>query len=92
MVGKAGLMPSKEDGSCIYLGEDNLCTVYDERPDICNVDIMYDKLLKNGGDVMNITKIDYFKTQNKACNILQREYGIDKKYRIDLEIYNKGND
>lgn len=31
------------DGVCIYLQEDNLCSIYDHRPEICNVDLMYER-------------------------------------------------
>jgi Fe-S-cluster containining protein len=34
-AGKIGL-PTKEDGSCKFLSDDNQCTIYDTRPDICN--------------------------------------------------------
>ena len=35
------------DGVCVYLSDENLCTIYDMRPDICNVDRMYQKVYKN---------------------------------------------
>lgn len=31
------------DGSCIYL-IGNMCSIYDKRPDICRVDVMFDKV------------------------------------------------
>ena len=83
IAGELGFMPSREDGACIHLGEDNLCTIYDERPDICNVEKMYYKRK------LGITKKEYFKMQNEACNLLQKSYGMDEKYRVDPEIYNK---
>lgn len=30
------------NGKCKYLTADNLCAIYENRPDICNVDKMYD--------------------------------------------------
>lgn len=35
------------NGVCIYLTEDNMCSIYDMRPDICNVDLMYEKVYRN---------------------------------------------
>ena len=32
-----------KDGSCSMLGEDGLCSVYDERPIICRVDDIYER-------------------------------------------------
>ncbi|MCI8645668.1 MAG: YkgJ family cysteine cluster protein [Firmicutes bacterium] len=34
------------DGVCIYLSEDNLCNIYSTRPDICNVEKMYNLYYK----------------------------------------------
>lgn len=31
------------DGVCIYLQKDNLCSIYNHRPEICNVDLMYER-------------------------------------------------
>jgi len=33
----------KKDGSCEMLGKDNTCKVYENRPDICRIDKMYEK-------------------------------------------------
>lgn len=30
------------NGRCMYLTKDNLCSIYNERPDICNVSKMYE--------------------------------------------------
>lgn len=30
------------NGRCIHLMDNNLCSIYDERPDICNVRKMYE--------------------------------------------------
>jgi len=88
-AGELGLMPSGKDGACVYLGEDNLCSIYDKRPDRCNIDKMYSITSKATPKTMRLTKAQYFKMQNKACNILQEGYKIDKKYRVAPEIYNK---
>ena len=48
-VGKFPFMKNyaRLDGSCKYLGENNLCSIYDKRPDICNVDKIYERYFAN---------------------------------------------
>ena len=58
IAGKSGLMPAKDDGSCKYLTDENKCSIYDERPELCNVRRMYEKRKKNG---MNISYKEYCK-------------------------------
>lgn len=43
-IGKTGLLKEFENerGECIHLTNDNRCDIYDNRPDICNVNKMYD--------------------------------------------------
>ena len=48
------------DGVCIYLSDDNLCSIYDVRPDICNTDRMYQKVYK---DIMQREVYDEYNTQ-----------------------------
>lgn len=45
------------DGVCIHLTEDNLCDIYSTRPDICNVDRMYELRYK---DIMPRETYDSF--------------------------------
>lgn len=54
------------DGVCKYL-DGNLCSIYDNRPDICNVDKAFELYFK---DV--ISKDDYLKFNREACLILKR--------------------
>lgn len=69
-AGLSGLMPSREDGACLYLGEDNLCTIYDKRPEICRIGEDEDHWWQDNAD---------------ACNRLQELFQIDKSYRVKLE-------
>lgn len=61
-----------DDGSgrCIHLQEDNLCEIYEHRPDICNVDKQYECFYK---DMMSRSEFDDLNT--KGCHILWTEYG-----------------
>ena len=54
------------DGVCIHLSEDNLCDIYSTRPDICNVEKMFE-LQYN--EVMS--KVDYEKLNLEGCKALQ---------------------
>ena len=58
---KIGL-PSKDDGSCVHLTEDNKCAIYDTRPDICNIDTMF-KLIDHG-----LTKKEWYQINENECD------------------------
>ena len=48
IAGEHGFMPQRGDGACLYLTEDNLCEIYDTRPELCNVKTMYKKKMEEG--------------------------------------------
>lgn len=54
------------DGVCKYLTEDNLCSIYDNRPKICNTKLYY---------LMNLRKKqsweEFVKESRKGCKALQ---------------------
>jgi len=55
------------DGICKYLDfETKLCKIYENRPDICRVDVMYKKIYKN-----YYSKHEFFKLNYEACKILK---------------------
>lgn len=54
----------KGNGTCMYL-KDNLCSIYDNRPDICRIDYMFEKIYKT-----IMTKDEYYKLNYKACREL----------------------
>jgi uncharacterized protein len=68
-----GLMPDRGDGACINLQQDNSCAIYETRPDICRV---------------IGTKKDYIEN-TKVCHALIDYYDLDKKYKIDLNEYER---
>lgn len=57
-----------KSGICKYLGQDNLCTIYSQRPIFCRVDDAFDLIFKN-----NIRKDDYYKLNYEACRKLKEE-------------------
>lgn len=80
---------AKPDGSCKHLGEDNLCGIYDNRPEICLISFENHKKRAREGSTFTEkvfeTKADYFKANAEMCGVLQNHYGIDKKYRVVLD-------
>ena len=65
------------DNSCSMLTSDNLCSVYDERPIICNI--------KMGGFLLRIDQKTWYKTLADQCNTLITNAGLDPKYLVNLE-------
>jgi len=56
------------DGTCRFFNEGELlCSVYDDRPKICNIDVMY----KNNF-VTSYSKQEFYELNLKECNVLQK--------------------
>ena len=86
LAGQTGLVPSKKDGSCVYLNKENKCDIYEDRPEFCNVKRMYEKRIKNG---LKMTYKDYCKMSNLICNEMIDKLKINKKYKIDIKEYDE---
>ena len=73
------LFPYKwdETGRCEKLNDDNTCSVYDDRPLICNVEKM--------AEFVDIPKEKFFKLNIDQCNFIMDKKGIDLKFRIKIE-------
>ncbi|MGF6989786.1 Fe-S-cluster containining protein [Lachnospiraceae bacterium PM6-15] len=56
------------NGRCKYLTEDNLCAIYADRPEICNVDTMYEKNFSS-----EMTKQEFYDKNLRGCRVL-KEY------------------
>ena len=63
-----------KDGSCEQLTEDGLCSVYEDRPVICNIKLM-SKFFDGSVE-------EYYDMSAKACNMMIEEAGLDSKYLI----------
>ena len=63
-----------EDGSCEKLTEDGLCSVYEDRPIICNIKLM-SKFYQGSTE-------EYYDITAKLCNLLIKEAKLDEKYLI----------
>lgn len=66
------------DGSCKFL-INNQCSIYQNRPEFCNVQIMYEKYFKD-----KYSLAEFYKLNIEVCNNLQEMMKIDTKFRIVL--------
>ena len=89
IAGEQGFMPQRGDGACLYLTEENLCEIYDKRPELCNVKTMYNKKIEEGKLPSEITEIDYYMMSTALCHEMIDYYHMDDKYKIDLKDYAK---
>lgn len=61
-------------GACEkYDAESKLCTVYETRPDVCRVDVVYDRVYKHA-----MSRQEYYRLDEAACESLQREAELTK--------------
>lgn len=58
------------DGVCIYL-KDNLCTIYAERPEICRVDMMYEKYFSHV-----YSRETFYQLNMEVCKTLQKRKDV----------------
>jgi len=56
------------------------CTVYDDRPDICNIDKMYEKYYQSIG--MSID--EYYSYNAAGCNVLIDQFGGPQEKKVFL--------
>ena len=54
------------NGVCVYLTDDNLCSIYSSRPDICSVDIMYEKKYQGV-----LSREEYDRINLEGCRLLK---------------------
>ena len=68
------------NGICIhYDGFKNECKIYNERPDICKVDKMFELQYK-----AYFTKEEFYIENAKVCNSLQEQYGLDNSFNVRI--------
>jgi len=72
----AGFLDTKPGtDECIFL-VDNLCSIYEFRPEICRVDTIYHKYF-SGTEYK-----DFHNYTAEACNTMIRGAGLDDKYLV----------
>ena len=79
-------MPDRGDGGCINLDDDMSCKIYETRPLLCQVDGMFERMKKYKPE-LDQKKWNILNT--KICHDIIDEAGIDPKYKIDLDEYDK---
>lgn len=67
---RVGLFPfmrkyDRGDGACIHLTEDNLCDIYEERPDICNTDKLFQRIYSR-----TMSREEYDRMNMDACRAM----------------------
>ena len=87
IAGKKG-MPDRGDGACVYLDENNLCSIYDTRPLICRVKEFGENIKKKNP---KFSMKEFYKLNTRACHQLIDEQGLDDKYKINLDEYESNN-
>jgi Fe-S-cluster containining protein len=75
MAGRLGLMPQGKDGACVHL-KNSECEIYDERPDVCRINVMQER----SGIDMNA----YHEITARICNALIDELGLDPDLAVTL--------
>ena len=58
------------DGVCCHLTEDNLCDIYDSRPEICSVEGMYVHF------ATHMSKEEYLDLMTKSCQLIKERFDI----------------
>ena len=58
------------NGRCVHLLENNLCEIYLNRPEICNVERMYELYFKD-----KISEDEYIWQNKMGCIELKNKYG-----------------
>lgn len=69
-----------DKGTCVNLGPDNKCMIYETRPDICDVEKTWEKHHKAG-----ISKENYFISTAMVCNSLIEVGSAGDNFFINLE-------
>lgn len=75
---KTGMVPKNEDGTaCKFLTEDNLCSIYNDRPNFCDVNYMIKFVYKNNG----LSIKEGIKDTVNLCKEVRRKLLCGKQYQ-----------
>lgn len=69
--------PTTESGRCVHLTGDDLCSIYEDRPEVCRINAMWEK--QN-----TLTLREYHRVAAATCNDLMRAQGMDESKRVIL--------
>ena len=68
--------PINPDNSCSMLNEDGLCSIYDDRPIICNT--------KFAPQLNHMSQSQFNQLMAQHCNILINAANLDPKYLVQI--------
>lgn len=89
-AGKSGFMPDRGDGACIHLTQYNTCSIYETRPDLCNMEKLWKQRNRELDlELRGISKKDYFIENSEACNLMIKQDQMNEIFKIDLQKYNE---
>jgi Fe-S-cluster containining protein len=79
LVLEMAVFPYKYDegGRCQMLNDDHTCSVYENRPDVCNVETMWRKYHSE-----HISKQNYFLSAAMLCNSMMENAGVDENFYL----------
>ena len=69
-------------GACEKLDKDGKCTVYDNRPLVCNVEKMFEKFHKK-----KTTRMRHYYEQAQICNVSIRNNDLPDKFLVNEDQY-----
>lgn len=71
--------PVDDQGACVNLLPDNKCAVYDNRPDICDIEKTWEK-----HHSPNISKENFFLSTMFVCNKMMMDGGANSNFFITI--------
>lgn len=84
---RAGLIESwvasgyaEPGGPCKFLTNDNLCAIYETRPDCCRMDATYEQMPEGA----KLGWQNYVSWNAAVCNAAQIEDGMPESYRVKV--------
>ena len=64
---------NRGDGVCKYLTEENVCSIYANRPNICSVDYMYENKYHQ-----QFTRLEFYRLNKEACDYMRRIATVER--------------
>ena len=71
---------NRGDGTCVHLTDENLCDIYENRPPVCNTELLYEKFYSR-----YMTRDEYDAMNMEACkniNAKTRENNATETHTI----------
>ncbi len=72
---------ASSDGSCEMLLPDGSCQVYEDRPDLCNVEFIYEKYFRE-----TTSELMYNLQSTMVCNVMIKAAGLPARYLVKTKM------